>query len=96
MLSAIDVIGAGPTGISAIVRERSPETADRLEAAAAAASAAVAGIPESVAGVWVDDATREQAAVAAEEVAALKVILVTEVASQLGVTITLSDGDGDS
>jgi len=96
LLSAIDVIGAGPTGISAIVRERSPETADRLEAAAAAASAAVAGIPESVAGVWVDDATREQAAVAAEEVAALKVILVTEVASQLGVTITLSDGDGDS
>ena len=33
---------------------------------------------------------------AADAVSALKVLLATEVASQLGVTITLSDSDGDS
>jgi predicted lipoprotein len=94
--SAVAVIGSGSAGIAPLVRERSPETADRLEERAVSAMAAVDALPPSVAAVWQDAETVQLAHDAAEEVAALKVLLVTEVASQLGVTITLSDGDGDA
>ena len=40
--------------------------------------------------------TQDELDAAAKAVAALKVVLATEVAGQLGVTITLSDSDGDS
>lgn len=94
--SAVAVIGSGSAGVAPLVRERSPETADRLEERAVSAMAAVDALPPSVAAVWQDPETVALADEAAEEVAALKVLLVTEVASQLGVTITLSDGDGDA
>jgi len=93
---AVAVIGEGDGGLVAIVASRSPETAQRLETAAEAAAEAVDRLPDAVADTF---ATPEAAAdldAAAKAVAALKVVLATEVAGQLGVTITLSDSDGDS
>lgn len=93
---AVAVIGSGSNGLVGMVRERSPETADRLEVAASTALDAVDDLPESVRATFDEPDGAALVAVAAEEVAALKVVLGTEVASQLGVTITLSDGDGDA
>jgi hypothetical protein len=65
---------------------------DRLLRATEAASSAADELGDSV------TASIEEPSViadAAEAVAALKVIVTTEVASQLGVTITFSDSDGD-
>ena len=76
--------------------ERSPDTARRLLAAAEAAQTAVDALPDSVAETFDSADAAAELDAAAEAVAALKVVLATEVASQLGVTITLSDSDGDS
>lgn len=86
-------IGDGTTGISALVAADDADLAARLVAAQRAADDAMAALPASVTDAFEDpDAVAE----AAEAVAALKVLLSTEVASQLGVTITFSDSDGDS
>jgi len=80
-------------GLAELVGERSPGTGDRLRDRARAAAAAMGALPDSVADSF---AAREALATAAEAVAALKVLLATEVASQLGITIRFSDADGDS
>ena len=65
----------------------------RLVAAQEEADEAMAALPDSV-----DDAFDDPDAIAAasEAVSALKVLVSTEAASKLGVTITFSDSDGDS
>lgn len=77
----------------ALVRERSPGTADRLESLMGAALQAVSALPDSIAASFSDRPTVVRAQ---QAVAALKVLVTTEVASQLGVTIGFSDADGDS
>ncbi len=52
----------------------------------------MAVLPDSVA----DSFAQADDVAAADALAELKVILATEAASQLGVTITFSDSDGDS
>lgn len=86
-------IGDGSTGISALVGAQDADTRDRLVAADERAVAAVDALPDSV-GDALDDpkAVKE----ASDAVTELKVLLSTEVASKLGVTITFSDSDGDS
>lgn len=96
LVGAVSVIGSSATGLVALVAERSPETAERLEETAEQAHDAVDLLPASVAAAFGSDDAAMAVDAAADAVAALKVVLATEVASQLGVTITLSDSDGDS
>ena len=86
-------IGDGSTGISALVGAQDAGTRDRLVAADEKASKAVAALPDSVAEA-LEDPKAVQAA--SDAVTELKVLVSTEVASKLGVTITFSDSDGDS
>lgn len=89
----VALIGDAEGGIVALTAERSPDTADRLVEATAAAVDALAPLPDSVAAAFEQT---DDIATAADDIAELKVLLATEVASQLGVTITFSDSDGDS
>ncbi len=93
---AVVVIGSSATGLVAVVAERSSETAERLQQAAEAADDAADQLPDAVAAAFGSDDGAMAVDTAADAVSALKVLLATEVASQLGVTITLSDSDGDS
>jgi predicted lipoprotein len=80
-------------GIRDLVAARSADTARRLDDAMDDAADAFAALPDSVTASFADpDATAD----AQEAVLALKVLLSTEVASELGVTIGFSDADGDS
>ena len=79
-------------GSSGVVAGRSQETAGRLDDAIGDATAAMAGLPDSV----TDSFDTASLSSAQEAVAALDVLLSTEVASPLGVTIGFSDADGDS
>jgi predicted lipoprotein len=83
----------GDPGLVALVRTRSSGTADRLQQLTTEAVDALRVLPESSAAALQDHAAVEAAARA---VAALRVLVTTEVASQLGVTIGFSDSDGDS
>jgi predicted lipoprotein len=74
------------------VAAQSTDTAARLADAANAADAAIRDLPDSVGAAYDDPA----AFAAQRAVADLKVLLATEVASELGVTISFSDADGDS
>jgi predicted lipoprotein len=76
----------------ALVAAQSTDTADRLADAGDIADAAVSDLPDSVRAAYDDPA----AFAAQQAVADLKVLLATEVASELGVTISFSDADGDS
>jgi len=76
-----------------LVAARSADTAERLDAATDDAVEAMAPLPDSVTDSFSDPAAVADAHAAVE---ALKVLLATEVASQLGVTISFSDADGDS
>lgn len=84
---------SGDDGLSALVAARSPETAERLDDALAAATATVGALPDSIAATL---AVPDDLAAAAEDAGELKVALSTEVASVLGITIGFSDADGDS
>jgi uncharacterized protein len=90
------LVGSATTDerVLTLVAHRSADTATRLQQAATAASDAMAALPDSV----TDAVLRHSDAVAEaqEAVAALKVLLATEVASELGVTMSFSDADGDS
>ena len=86
-------IGDGDTGISALVGAKDPALRDRLVAADETATKDLDALPDSVAEA-LDDPKAVDAA--SKAVAKLKVLLSTEVASQLGVTINFSDSDGDS
>ena len=90
---AANLIGDGKTGLSSSVAARSPETADRLVAATVAAVEALNVLPDSVEAAYDDPAA---IAKAADAIAKLKVVIFTEVAAQMGVTVTFSDSDGDA
>ena len=81
-------------GLVALVEERSPDTAARLSELLTAAVAVVGLLPDSVDAAYTDQ--HDQLTAASEAVAALKVLMTTEVASQLGITVRFSDADGDS
>ena len=87
------LVGDGTTRLSALVAAKDADTAERLVAAQAKADDAVSALPDSVTEAFEDPEAIEAAATA---VADLKVLVSTEVASKLGVTITFSDSDGDS
>jgi predicted lipoprotein len=87
------LVGDGSTGISALVGAKDADTAARLVAAQAKADEALDALPDSVADAFDDPAAIKAASKAVDE---LKVLLSTEVATKLGVTITFSDSDGDS
>ncbi len=86
-------IGDGSTGISALVGAHDAGTRDRLVAADEKADETMAALPDSVPDAFDDPAAIKAAS---DAVSKLKVLVTTEVASQLGVTITFSDSDGDS
>ena len=90
-----EVIDSDAAGLRLIdlVQERSPDTAERLQSTLDTAVEAMAPLPDSVTESFADP---EAVADAQAAVEALKVLLGTEVASQLGVTISFSDADGDS
>ncbi len=85
--------GLGEPLLFELVRARSDDTATRLDRAVQEAETAMAALPDSVTAAF---ATPEAIDAAQEAVAALKVLLSTEIASELGVTISFSDADGDS
>lgn len=88
----IALIGEPGTRVAGLVEERNADTGARLVADAEAAESAVAELPDSMREAFDDNAS----VVAADDaLAALKVLVSTEAASQLGVTITFSDSDGD-
>lgn len=93
MQGIFGTIGTGDTGISALVSGHSIDTEKRLAAANEKAWEAMSALPDSVAAAFEEPAKIDAASKAVQE---LKVLLSTEVASQLGVTITFSDSDGDS
>ena len=85
---------SGDDGLSALVADRSPETAERLdEALAAATSTRRRRCPTRSPRRWRCPTTWPPRPPTPAE---LKVVLSTEVASVLGVTIGFSDADGDS
>jgi predicted lipoprotein len=84
----------GEPGLADLVRSRSARTADRLEELVDAAVEALRPLPDSSAAAIAGDPAAVRSAATA--VAALRVAVTTEVASQLGVTIGFSDADGDS
>lgn len=88
-----DLLGDDDAGVIALVAARSPETAERLAAATEAAVTALDALPPSMAAAFEEGDAVEAAS---DAVAELKVVLSTEAASQLGVTISFSDSDGDS
>ena len=85
--------GDGGDGVLSLVEDRSADTAARLRDALAAAQSAIAPLPDAAADAFAD---LPAVTAAAEAAAALKVLLGTEVASELGVTIGFSDADGDA
>lgn len=88
-----DLIGDDQTGLAGMVAERSTETADRLVDATEAAAEAVNALPDSVEAAFEDP---DGIAKAADAIAELKVLIFTEVAAQMSVTVTFSDSDGDA
>jgi predicted lipoprotein len=84
---------SGDDGLRALVGGRDEEVADRLDAALTEATGALDALPDSIADTF---AAPDDLAAASEAVAELKVVVGTEVASVLGVTIGFSDADGDS
>lgn len=93
----VDLLGpareGGRPGLFELIEARSADLATRVDRALQSAEAAMEDLPDSVTVAF---ATPEVVIAAQEAVAALKVLLSTEVASQLGVTISFSDADGDS
>jgi predicted lipoprotein len=81
-------------GLGTLVEERSPDTAERLRRLTDEAVAAFEPRPDSADASYTD--AHDQLVAASEAVAALKVLMTTEVASQLGITVRFSDADGDS
>jgi predicted lipoprotein len=82
----------GP-GLTLVVAQKSPDVDERVRDALAAAELALADVPEPLRGSIVD--APEQVEAAADAVHELRTVLTAEVASLLGVTVSLSDNDGD-
>jgi predicted lipoprotein len=83
----------GDDGLGRLVTARSDDTGQRLDDAQAAAVATVGALPDSIPDTL---AAPDDLAAASDAVAELKVVVSTEVASLLGITIGFSDADGDS
>jgi predicted lipoprotein len=92
LLASVAAIVEG--GLGDLVADRSPETASRLRSLVDDAVAAVEPLPDSVDAAYTEQ--HDQLVAASEAIAALKVLMTTEVASQLGITVRFSDADGDS
>ena len=84
--------GKGPSLLD-LVAARSPDTADRLDDLVPRVREALDALPDSVAEAF---AATDELAEAQQAVADLDVLVSTEVASQLGVTVGFSDAGGDS
>ena len=80
-------------GLSLVVASESAAVDQRVRDALEAARAAVEAVPEPLRTAIVE--APEQVAAAREAVHQLRVVLTVEVASLLGVTVSLSDNDGD-
>jgi predicted lipoprotein len=96
LLATVQAVVEGPggdDGLGALVAARSAETGERLDEALAAAVETVGALPDSISATL---AVPDDLAAAAEDAGELKVVLSTEVASVLGITIGFSDADGDS
>jgi predicted lipoprotein len=87
------VLGDGRSGLSQLIAAADADLGLRVQEQRAAAASAVSALPDAIADAFVDPALVDSAS---EAVASLKVLISTEVASQLGVTITFSDSDGDA
>jgi predicted lipoprotein len=89
-----DGAGTGTSGLQALIASQSGSTGSTLSAELAGAAEAIAAIPSPLASVPPSDVASVKAANL--RVRAARLIFRTEVASQLGVTLTFSDSDGDS
>jgi predicted lipoprotein len=87
-------LGSGDApGLTVVVAGESATVDQRVRDALAAAEQALADVPEPLRQAIVDDP--ERVAVAEHAVHELRIVLTAEVASLLGVTVSLSDNDGD-
>jgi predicted lipoprotein len=96
LLATVAVVIEGPggdDGLGRLVTARSDETGQRLDDALATAVDTVDALPDSIPDTL---AVPDDLAAAADAAAELKVVVSTEVASLLGITIGFSDADGDS
>ncbi len=80
-------------GLTLVVASESGEVDRRVRAALAAAEQALADVPEPLRTAIVD--SPELVTAAEQAVHELRTVLTTDVASLLGVTVSLSDNDGD-
>lgn len=80
-------------GLTLVVAEKSPAVDEQVRDALAAAEVALADVPEPLRTSIVDAPMQVEAA--ADAVHELRTILTAQVASLLGVTVSLSDNDGD-
>jgi predicted lipoprotein len=87
------VVGDGSSGLSVLIADADADLGQRVQDDRSAAATAMSALPDAVAEAFADP---DAVDAASEAVADLKVLISTEVASQLGVTITFSDSDGDA
>lgn len=80
-------------GLSVLVRARDPDLDDRVRAQYDRTAQVLAAVPEPLSAALVDDRSAVQAA--RDEIDTLRRMIKLDVASQLGVTLSLSDNDGD-
>jgi predicted lipoprotein len=80
-------------GLTLVVASESETVDQRVRDALAAAEQALAAVPEPLRQAIVDDP--ESVAAAEQAIHELRLVLTAEVASLLGVTVSLSDNDGD-
>lgn len=80
-------------GLTLVVASASAAVDQRVRDALTAAEEALANVPEPLGQALVDDP--ERVAAAEQAVHELRIVLTAEVASLLGVTVSLSDNDGD-
>ncbi|MCY1007217.1 imelysin family protein [Nannocystis pusilla] len=85
--------GAPAAGISVLVRELDPALDDRVRAQYARAGEVLAAVPEPMTSSLLAHRTAVQ--LARDELDTLRRLLKLDVASTLGVTLALSDNDGD-
>ncbi len=80
-------------GLTLVIAAESPEIDGRVRDALAAAEQALAAVPEPLRTSIVD--APDEVAAAEQAVHELRTIMTAEVAALLGVTVSLSDNDGD-
>jgi predicted lipoprotein len=88
-----DLVAAGDPGLGELVAARDPGLDERILAQLGVARAALAAIPSPLGEALTAD--RSQVQGARDEIDALRRFIKLDVASLLGVTLMLSDNDGD-